>query len=204
MGENSEIHFSERRRFPRTPCAGAAEILHSGRCWGWGNVSDISLGGCYIEILHPLPVGSEAQLRLTIADTFVDVGAKVVLATPLVGMGMEFVVVSPEQGNNLARVVEQCTASDFSSTQRQDSATPESRPTHVQSALQHLQQALVEFQEAMGLKEEHCARALQLTENAIQEVNRVLEAAERHAEISYPTSSESGVAWREALLDHRL
>jgi hypothetical protein len=96
----------ERRRFPRYPCTGGAEIFQSGRRWGWAAVNEISCGGCYIETLHPLPVGAEVPLRLTIADISLDVCAKVTSADPMVGTGMIFGTVPPKQWNNLTQIIE--------------------------------------------------------------------------------------------------
>lgn len=96
---------SERRRSPRFPCTGAAEILHGGQRWGWGKLSDISHGGCYIETDNPVAVGIEVRLRLTIADTLLDISARAVSITPLVGMGMEFLAVLEEQEIKLARIM---------------------------------------------------------------------------------------------------
>jgi len=101
---------SERRRSARFPCTGAAEILRGGQRWGWGTLSDISSGGCYIETDHPLPIGIEARLRLTIADILLDIGARAVSITPLVGMGMEFIAVPQEQANQLAKIMDKVTA----------------------------------------------------------------------------------------------
>ena len=55
-----------RRRLPRYPCTGTVEIFQDGRHCGWGTVSEIARGGCYIETNQPLPPGSKAQLRLAI------------------------------------------------------------------------------------------------------------------------------------------
>lgn len=119
MGENSE-----RRRSPRYPCSGSAEILQDGRRWGWGKVSDISRGGCYIETANPLPIGAaEAQLRLTISDVLVEMGAKAVSITPLVGMGMEFVTVSQEQESKLAKIVRSITG-ESPTTQQVENSHP--------------------------------------------------------------------------------
>jgi hypothetical protein len=109
MSENSE-----RRIYPRHPCSGAADILRNGKLWGWGKVSDISRGGCYLETDQTLPIGTEAQLRLTIADTLLDIDGMVASATPVVGMGIDFVTVSPEQENKLARIIDKVTAIDRS------------------------------------------------------------------------------------------
>jgi hypothetical protein len=101
---------STRRGVPRHPCTGAAEILQNGKCCGWGKVNDISCTGCYIETVYPVPAGTEVQLRLTIAGTVLDLGARVVWSTPQVGMGMCFVIVSPEENNKLAQILEEVTA----------------------------------------------------------------------------------------------
>jgi hypothetical protein len=54
------------------------------------------------------------QLRLTIADTGLHIGAKVVCTDPLIGMGMEFMVVPLDQGNKLAQIIEKITVPDLS------------------------------------------------------------------------------------------
>jgi hypothetical protein len=91
---------------------GAVEILQSGKRYGWGRVSDISLGGCFIETDRPLPSSTEAQLRLTIANVLLEICAKAVFATPLVGMGMEFKAVPQEQENKLSQIIEKVTATE--------------------------------------------------------------------------------------------
>jgi hypothetical protein len=55
--------LSDRRRFSRYPCPGAAEILLSGKRWGYGTVSEISRGGCYIGTINPLPTGAESAAK---------------------------------------------------------------------------------------------------------------------------------------------
>jgi hypothetical protein len=69
-----------------------------------------------------LPLGTEVQLRLTVADTGLFIGAKVV-CTDVVGMGMEFRVVPPEQGNKLAQIIEEFTVSDGSPAVLQSEGT---------------------------------------------------------------------------------
>jgi hypothetical protein len=114
MDESLNFQLLEHRRFSRYPCTGVAEILQSGRHSGHGTVSKISRSGCYIETAQPLPLGTEVQLRLTIADTGLYVGAKVVCTDPLTGVGMEFMVVPPDQGNKLAQIIEKITVPDLS------------------------------------------------------------------------------------------
>ena len=97
---------SERRDSPRHPCTGAADILQSGNLWGWGKVSDISRSGCYVETEKTLAVGDAAQLRLSIAGILLDISGRVASATPVVGMGMDFVDVSTEQAEKLTQIIE--------------------------------------------------------------------------------------------------
>jgi hypothetical protein len=92
MGNDS---FS-RRRLPRYSCAGTVEIFQSGKLSGWGTVSEIGRGGCYIETGQPLPVGSKVQLRLSMDSATLEIGAEVVWMTPQVGMGMRFEVAAPQ------------------------------------------------------------------------------------------------------------
>jgi PilZ domain-containing protein len=86
---------SKRRRAPRYSCSGTVEMFQSGKLTGWGTVSEIGRGGCYIETGQPLPVGSKAQLRLSLEHATLEIGAEVVWMTPQVGMGMRFDVASP-------------------------------------------------------------------------------------------------------------
>ena len=114
MNVGSGLQFLERRRFTRYPCTGSAEILRSGKHSEWGTVKDINRGSCYIETTQPLPSGTEVQLRLTIADTALYMGAKVVATDPLVGMRMDFIVLPPEQGTKLVQAIERLTVPDLS------------------------------------------------------------------------------------------
>jgi hypothetical protein len=59
-------------------------------------VSDLSLTGCYLDMLNPLPVGTNIVLRIT--DSFGDfeAKAKVVYSVPALGAGVAFVDPSPD------------------------------------------------------------------------------------------------------------
>ena len=91
-----ETDSSTRRRLPRYSCTGTVEIFQDGKLTGWGTVSEIGRGGCYIETGRPLPVGSKVQLRLSMESATLEIGAEVVWMTPQVGMGMRFEVAAPQ------------------------------------------------------------------------------------------------------------
>lgn len=178
MGGINETKFrysvlAERRRFPRYFCVGSVEILQSGRLWGWGRVDEISRCGCYIDTNHPLPSGTQAQLRLTIAETSLDVCANVVCTIPQVGMGMDFLVETPEQRTKLTQIVEEVKANVLQSSAVLQAGAISEEADHMQAALHHSQQAQEELlQETMHDEAGHRARALHLTEVAIHEVKK--------------------------------
>ena len=154
MGHISNTCFIERRRFPRYNCTGDVEVLQKERCWAWGTVNQISCGGCYIETVHPLPIDTEAELRLSIAESQLDICA-VVVSRDQYGMGLAFVVESSEQRNKLSQLIERVTS-------------------NMQAALQHLQQAQERLEEAIPDVGNGRATALQVTVNAISGVKAVM------------------------------
>jgi hypothetical protein len=120
--------------------------------------------------MHPLPIGAEAQLRFTLAGIFLDIGAKVVSSSPMCGMGMDFMVVAPEQWNKLPQIMAKVADVDLAPAVQHNEASPEVAQPHTQAALQHLEQAQKELQEAIHGQEGYQAEALYLAENTINEV----------------------------------
>jgi hypothetical protein len=56
---------AERRKFARHTCRIETEVVAEGSSSGvFGTVADLSLGGCYVEMLSPLPVDSQIRLSL--------------------------------------------------------------------------------------------------------------------------------------------
>jgi hypothetical protein len=109
MVGSSRIPFTDRRSCPRYPCVGQAEMLLNGKHYGGGTVTDISRAGCHIQTTRTLPLSTEVQLRLAVAEVGLYIGAKVAFVDPLKGMGMEFRVIPPEQDNKLSRMLEKIT-----------------------------------------------------------------------------------------------
>lgn len=105
MPESAKENTMNRRLYLRCRCTGAAEIFQNGSRWGWGSVNEISRGGCYIELVQLLPVGTPAKLKLTIADLSLEIEACVASNDPCTGMGMEFLAVTPEQESVLTEVL---------------------------------------------------------------------------------------------------
>src|SRR5579883_3029872 len=94
---------SERRKFPRYSYNIGVEIrTDSAKAGYWGNVDDISLGGCYIKTFSPLPVGTNVTLRLKTDSVEILTSGIVATFHPGVGMGVQFNnFLSPDGENQL-------------------------------------------------------------------------------------------------------
>ena len=59
----------DRRRYPRIKCFVAVELKVSGsEVPVWGNLSNTSMGGCYIETVSPIKSGADVQIGLWVAN----------------------------------------------------------------------------------------------------------------------------------------
>ena len=92
----------ERRRFPRVACRIEATVLDELSAMNLPvKVTDISFGGCYVEMLAPLPVNSSVELTLDTSQGAIHARGKVVAAQTGMGMGIAFTGVSPEDFEKL-------------------------------------------------------------------------------------------------------
>jgi PilZ domain-containing protein len=59
----------DRRRFPRIKCFVAVELKVDGSETPiWGNLSNTSMGGCYVETVTPIKSGADVQIGLWLAS----------------------------------------------------------------------------------------------------------------------------------------
>ena len=93
-GERRRI---DRRKHPRYPVnGGGAEVRQQGvDARIWARLTDISLGGCYLEIMSPLPVLTYVNLALTLEEQRLQARGQVVVCHPNFGMGIQFIDLSP-------------------------------------------------------------------------------------------------------------
>lgn len=99
---------SDRRAAARCVCKGSTQIRQSHTRFPLGaSVSDISLSGCYVELMTTLPVGTMVELLLRVAEITVNCAAKVRTSHPGVGMGMEFVQMSERDRAALEKALAQ-------------------------------------------------------------------------------------------------
>jgi hypothetical protein len=94
----------ERRLFGRRSCRIEAQVSIPGSSVGLpGKVTDISLGGCYVEMLAPLPVDTMVELALTAGDTTMRASGRVRSSQTGLGMGVAFASMSPAHFEKLRK-----------------------------------------------------------------------------------------------------
>jgi hypothetical protein len=83
------------RRSPRVPFIAVAEIVHTESEGNFNcRVSELSLNGCYVDMLNALPIGSEVAIKIFAESECFEANAMVIYAHPNLGMGLAFEQVS--------------------------------------------------------------------------------------------------------------
>jgi len=81
----------EQRREPRYPFIACAEVLEEGSGARMNTrISDLSLGGCYVDTINPLPDGTSVQVKIFTETHSFEAPATVVYSHLHLGMGMKF------------------------------------------------------------------------------------------------------------------
>ena len=81
----------ENRRSPRVAFVAAAEVTEiETEVRLRARTSDLSQHGCYLDMIHPLPVGTDVKVEIAQGDQTFDALAGVVYSQTPLGMGVEF------------------------------------------------------------------------------------------------------------------
>lgn len=95
---------AERRHFSRRACRLEAEVRLQGESSGLSaSITDISVSGCYIEMLAPLPVDSMIEVVFKPNEAMVNARGKVRTSQNGLGMGISFMDMKPEDFQELLR-----------------------------------------------------------------------------------------------------
>jgi hypothetical protein len=96
--ETKKSPITEHRSAARLPFLTEAEVMEPpAGTWLKTRLSDLSLSGCYVDTLHPLPVGARIRLRVVRNKIILEALATVIYSQPRLGMGVSFTQLSPEQ-----------------------------------------------------------------------------------------------------------
>jgi hypothetical protein len=85
---------SERRRTPRYTFIASAELIEeSADVRIATRVSELSLNGCYLDMMNPFPVGTLVLVKISAGDQYFQARSKIVYAQPNMGAGVSFLAV---------------------------------------------------------------------------------------------------------------
>ena len=97
---------SDRRRWPRLKCSISVELHTTREAVIWGKASDLSEGGCFIEMAIPLPNGTSFDIALWMGEAKLHLQGQVVSVQPGFGNGVRFLSLTSEHQELLRRFVE--------------------------------------------------------------------------------------------------
>ena len=88
----------DRRRAPRYRFIADTEVIEVlSNTKLKGQTSDLSIGGCFLDMLSPLPKGAEIEVRIRHAGKAFTARGTAVFVVPNMGMGVAFTNVSRSQ-----------------------------------------------------------------------------------------------------------
>jgi PilZ domain-containing protein len=80
----------EQRKHPRLKCHNSVELHTQDGALIWATITDLSLGGCYVEMAIPLPTGTKLKVGIWIGETKAWADCEVAYSTPGFGTGLIF------------------------------------------------------------------------------------------------------------------
>ena len=102
-------HRGERRKTPRFKCDVPVEVRPRGEANMWGKASDISLGGCFVEMTIPLKPDAKFEISLWLGESKIMLQGEVASAAPGYGIGVRFVNVTRQDQESLGKFINQIT-----------------------------------------------------------------------------------------------
>jgi len=86
----------ERRRTPRYVFFASAELLEEkSEVRVASRVSELSLYGCYLDMMNPFPKDTQVLVRIWTDEKFFQTKGKVIYSQPNMGAGVVFIDVEP-------------------------------------------------------------------------------------------------------------
>jgi PilZ domain len=80
----------DRRTSPRVKCSVSVELHPEDGSTTWGKASDLSVGGCFVEMPIPMKQGTKFEITLWISGTKLRLNAEVASSAPGYGIGVKF------------------------------------------------------------------------------------------------------------------
>jgi PilZ domain len=96
----------EMRHHPRFRCQNSIEVHVEGGTSFWGTATDLSIGGCYIEMPLPLQPGTKLKVGMWFGQNKVWAQGLVMHRTPGLGVGIKYTQISEEDLDQIRRFLD--------------------------------------------------------------------------------------------------
>ncbi len=98
------IAYQEKRRSTRYPFIASAELIEEKADVRIASrVSELSLHGCYLDMMNPFPMGTLVLVKIAAGDAFFQAKSKIVYSQPNMGAGVGFLQIEPASKDVLER-----------------------------------------------------------------------------------------------------
>jgi hypothetical protein len=97
----------DRRANPRLKCTNSVEVYPTGAAAPIrSRTSDLSLGGCFLEMPNPLPKGTQIKIALWVQEFKLWANGEVITSTPGFGIGVKFTEMTDQDRIKLKQFLE--------------------------------------------------------------------------------------------------
>jgi hypothetical protein len=104
---------NERRKIPRYAVNADSEVEEPNvRAKINGRMTDLGLGGCYVDAMMTFPVDTAVHMRMSREDLHFEADAKVVFSKPGLGMGLAFTDLTANHKKYLTEWVEELSGTE--------------------------------------------------------------------------------------------
>jgi hypothetical protein len=85
------VEYKERRRGPRYPFIASAELIEQKADVRIASrVSELSMNGCYLDMMNPFPTGTMVLVKISAGEAFFQAKGKIVYSQMNMGAGVGF------------------------------------------------------------------------------------------------------------------
>jgi len=100
----ADIAYQEKRRSPRYSFIASAELIEERADVRIASrVSELSLNGCYLDMMNPFPKGTPVLVKIAAGDSFFEAKAEIIYSQPNMGAGVRFLQIEPHSQAALER-----------------------------------------------------------------------------------------------------
>lgn len=102
------MEYQERRRGPRYPFIASAELIEEKADVRIASrVSELSMNGCYMDMMNPFPTGTLVLVKISAGEDFFQAKAKIVYSQMNMGAGVGYLEIDAASKIVLERWMEE-------------------------------------------------------------------------------------------------